>query len=481
MIHMKLSELKHKKIAILGFGKEGQSTLRFLQKQGIEDITILDAKTICLQPLSFSIKGENSSVDYEGIKIITGPWYLDTLWDFDLIIKTPGISPFHEKLRPHRAKFISQTQIFFENYTGKVIGITGTKGKSTTSTLLYEFLMQAGYRVKLVGNIGTPVLDEIPLIPSSFLMKGGDSEVDYDTYDYIVYEMSSYMLQDFVPKLYIGVFNNIYPCHLDWHFDSWNIYKEAKLNILQNAEYKVINGDFSMDADIARIKGTKVYFSSKGKFTVKGSDILTQGESSIHEKQIRLLWEHNRQNITAVLSVMDIIMQDSEQLQALSSKILPVFQGLPHRIEDIGTYEGIRFIDDAIATTPESTIAAIETFDEKLETLFLWGQDSGFHFEALREKILRSSLRNIIAFPDTSEKIFPEIELRDYEAAFEIEIEGKTFQMIKTRFMKTAVDFAYRTTLPGRTALLSCAAPSFSLWKSYLDKAAQYQKEVKNY
>lgn len=88
-----------------------------------------------------------------------------------------------------------------------------------------------------------------------------------EPYDYVVYEMSSYMLQDFAPKLYIGVFNNIYPCHLDWHFNSWNIYKEAKLNILLNAEYKVINGDFSMDADIARIKGEKVYFSSKGKCT----------------------------------------------------------------------------------------------------------------------------------------------------------------------------------------------------------------------
>lgn len=126
-----------------------------------------------------------------------------------------------------------------------------------------------------------------------------------------------------------------------------------------------------MDADIARLKGNKLYFSSKGKFTVKGSDILIQGEKYMSEKQIRLMGEHNRHNITAVLCVMDIILEDEEKLHSLSTQILPIFQGLPHRIEDIGTYEGIRFIDDAIATTPESTIAAIETFDEKLETLFL--------------------------------------------------------------------------------------------------------------
>lgn len=245
---MKILDLKNKKIAILGFGKEGQSTLRFLQKQGIHDITLLDAKTICIPD------------GFQG-KALSGENYLESLRDFDIIFKTPGISPFHEKLRPYRAKFISQTEIFFENYTGKVIGITGTKGKSTTSTLLYEFLMQAGYRVKLVGNIGTPVLDEIDFADAA--------------YDYVVYEMSSYMLQDFVPKLYIGLFNNIYPCHLDWHFNSWNIYKEAKLNILQNAEYKMIHGDFSMDADIARIKGKKLYFASKGKYTLKGEDILS--------------------------------------------------------------------------------------------------------------------------------------------------------------------------------------------------------------
>lgn len=99
----------------------------------------------------------------------------------------------------------------------------------------------------------------------------------------------------------------------------------------------------------------------------------------------------------------------------------------------------------------------------------------------IRQRILHSPIRNIIAFPDTSEKIFPEIETRDYEVAFEIEIEGKIFQMIKTRYMKTGVDFAFRTTLPGRVALLSCAAPSFSLWKNYLEKAAQFKKEVQNY
>ena len=191
--------------------------------------------------------------------------------------------------------------------------------------------------------------------------------------------------------------------------------------------------------------------------------------------------EHNLKNISWVLAILDIIIEDIEKIQLIFQQVLPCFSWLPNRIEDIWIYEGIRFINDAIATTPESTIAAIETFDGALQTLFLGGEDSGFDFVKIRKKILDSSIQNIIAFPDTSEKIFPEIISRDYEKAFEIEIEDKTLQIIKTRNMKQAVDFSYKTTFHWRIALLSCAAPSFSLWKNYLEKAAQFKKEVQKY
>jgi UDP-N-acetylmuramoylalanine-D-glutamate ligase len=134
------------------------------------------------------------------------------------------------------------------------------------------------------------------------------------------------MLQDFSPKLFIGLFNNIYPCHLDWHFHSWNIYKEAKLNILQNAQYKIIQGDFSMDADIARIKGNKTYFSSKGKYTVSGEDIFYEGKKIISAHHIALLGEHNRKNITGVMSVLEIITQDSQKNISVMQELLKTFK-----------------------------------------------------------------------------------------------------------------------------------------------------------
>ncbi len=151
------------------------------------------------------------------------------------------------------------------------------------------------------------------------------------------------------------------------------------------------------------------------------------------------------------------------------------------RQEVVGTYEGITFVDDAAATTPESTMAAIETFDPELQTLFLGGQDSGFETQELREKILGSSIENIVAFPDTSELVFPEIQVRDSGKPFEIDIDGKTFQFFKTRSMRQAIDFAYKTTFPGRVALLSTAAPSFSVWKNREEKSREFQEEIQKY
>ena len=143
---------KTTKIAILGFWKEGKSTLSFLLRLWIseENITILDKN--------------NSHIDNQCVNIISWDNYLDNLADYELIIKSPGISPYHDKIKPYRNKLTSQTEIFFNNYKGKTIWITGTKGKSTISTLIYKTLLGVDYNIKLVGNIWNPVLDEIDLL-----------------------------------------------------------------------------------------------------------------------------------------------------------------------------------------------------------------------------------------------------------------------------------------------------------------------------
>lgn len=440
---MKINELQNKKIAILWFWKEGQGSLRFLQKIGVTDITVLDANPV-------------ADID---ITSITWESYIDDLAIYDYIIKTPGITPFQEKLEPYRDKFISQTSIFFWNYSGKVIAVTGTKGKSTTSTLLYECLREAGYNVKLVGNIGKPVLDEIDIISG-------------DIYDYIVYEMSSYMLQDFEPQTYVSVFNNVYRCHIDWH-GSFGGYKQAKLGILTNAQYKIINSEFREETEIEW-----EYFGLTGKYKYRDNGFYIWNTKVWDDTDMLLEWEHNRKNICAVIGVLNTIIWDNTKIEEILKKVLQSFSGLPDRMEKLWEFQGISFINDAIATTPESTMAAIRTFEDTLQTLFLWGEDSWFDFSELRGKILQSNIENIIAFPDSTEKIFPEIESLEFDTPHTLKIEEKSLLVVRTRSMKAGVDFAYKHTKPWSIALLSCAAPSFSVWKSYRVKAEEFKRYV---
>ena len=445
---MQVSQLKNKKIALLGFWREGKSSLAFLKKHGCSDITVLDKNPLPELDVP-SISGEN---------------YLERISDFEVILKTPGISPFEAKLFPERRKIISQTQIFFQNYEGRVIAVTGTKGKSTVSTLLYETLKTAGYNTRLVWNIWKPVLDEIDISSKK-------------TYDFVVYEMSSYMLQDFIPQTYISIFNNIYTCHIDWH-RNWENYKEAKCNILEDAQYSVINGDFQDDEDIQSIWGNQIFFNEWWKFSYADGWFYKDWEKFFEDINILLEGEHNRKNICGVLTAVDIIMQDDDRLKEVMQKVLSKFWWLPYRIQNIGNYKGITFINDAIATTPESTIEAIKTFSPDLKTLFLGGQDSGFQFEKIRQIILESSLENLVLFPDTGEKIFPESERIVYEKEEKLNIEGKSYNILRTRSMEKAVQFAYTYTPKASLCLLSCAAPSFSLWTSYTVKGDEFTKYV---
>lgn len=439
---MKITDLQNKKIAILGFWKEGKSSLNFLLKNWIlkENISILDKWEIT----------ENNWV-----KFVSWENYADNLWDFDIIIKSPWLSPYDEKLAPYRDKFTSQTQMFFDNYIWKVIWITGSKGKSTTSTLVYELLKKAWYKVKLVWNIWTPVLDEVDVLSG-------------ETYDFIVYELSSYMLEVLQPKLFIGILNNVYDVHLDWHHWREN-YTKAKFNLFYNCENKLVNYELSGRFQI----DNPVYFWTDWKYNFKWNKFFVQEKEVFDDDWIVLLGEHNKKNICSIIWICDILWIDFNLLKDL----LKTFAWLSHRIEDIWTYKWITFIDDAMATTPESTIAAIKTFWKKIWTLFLWGQDSGFTFTELRKLIDQAKIENIVLFPDTWIKIYPELEINEEEK----EIELNWIKFFKTKSMKEAVKFAYKNTSVGKICLMSNAAPSMSVWKNYLDKAEQFKTAVEKY
>ena len=445
---MKIKDIKNKKsIWILWFGREGKSTLKFLQKIWCKNITILD---------------KNKIEDFNwNTKKITWENYLDNLKDFDLIIKTPWISLYNEKILKHKEKIIDQTQIFFENYSWKVIWVTATKGKSTIVTLAYNILKRAWHKTKLVWNIWKPVLDEI--------------DIEKDNYDYIVYELSSYMLEGFKPKLHIAILWNIYPDHLDWHINYKN-YKKAKLNIIKQSETKLVNIDLKKesisDKEISKTENQEKkprnisdvqFFWTSWKYSYKSWEFFIENNKVFDNKKILLKWDHNMINICSILWFCDILWIKREVLE----NELRTFKWLKHRIENIWIYNWITFIDDAISTTPESTIEAIKTFWEKIWTIFLWWTDRWYKFNNLIEQLKKYSIKNIVLFPESWEKIW---ELLD-----------NSFNKINTKSMKEAINFALKECKKDEICLLSCASPSYSLWKNFEEKWDEFKKEIKKH
>lgn len=397
------------------------------------------------------------------IKFCFWKYTQDDLEKFDAIIKAPWVSPYQERFSKVQDKFTSQTQIFYNNYSWKVIWITWTKGKSTISSFTYNALKNAKFKVKLVGNIWKPVLDEISLEAEK-------------TYDYVVYEISSYMLDAFHPKNYISVLNNVYTCHLDWHKNLEN-YTEAKQNILKKSRYKLLNNVFSHLAWDTKVS----IFWSSGDYYYKDHHFYIWKTKIASAKESRLLWIHNMENISAVVWILHKIIKRKKSVGKIIERTLKNFVPLEHRLEKVGTFKGVTFVNDAIAVTPEATIAAIKTFSPDLETLFLWWKEAGYNFSQLESVIAHeTSIKNIVLFPDAD--ILPQIfHWILMEKQKEVIFWGRTVRVLKTKKMESAVKFAYEYTQPKKVALLSCAAQSFSLWKNFEIKGAEFKKYIKDF
>lgn len=429
---MKINDFVGKKIAILGFWKEWKSTLRFLSKNNISDVTILD-------------KNIDHEADTGETLVISWDFYLSHLEEFDIIIKSAWISPYtNQELENYTGIITTATEIFFSLYSWKIIWITGTKGKSTTSSLCYHVLKSLWYSVALLGNIWNPSLDE------------------YDNnYDYIIYELSSYMLEKHTPHLTVWVLINIFPDHLDWYDGSFENYREAKFNILRKAEKKIIHywlSDIPNDINQEWI----IYYNRRDKdinFHEWSFYIWTNPIFS-HEG-IHLEWEHNMENITCVLSILQTLSIDIHEIK----NTLTNFCALPHRLEDFWVYSSIRFINDSISTTPESTIEAIKTYKENIGTIFLWWTDRWYSFSELWKYIKKYNIENIVLFPESGDKIKEKL--------------SSHHNIIETTLMKEAVTFAFENTKKWKICILSTASPSYSLWKNFEEQGEDFKKNVK--
>jgi len=419
---MKLDELKNTRILILGFGKEGIDNFKFLRK-------IFPKKVLGVGDRSENVKCQMPNA--KKVKWHLGKNYLKALKHYDIIIKSPGI-PIHlpevEKAYK-KGEITSQTEIFFDNCPGKIVGVTGTKGKSTTTALIYQILKAEGLRVHLVGNIGKPVLNLL------------FSSTPKDIY---VYELSSHQLYSLKKSPQVAILLNIYPEHLDY-YKNLQEYAGAKANITLHQterDYLVFNSENKFVSEIAKKSKAK-------KIPISGRPYL--------------------QNIEAAKAVAKIFKISEKIVERAIKKFKP----LPHRLEFVGKYKGITFYNDALSTIPETTIAALDSLGENVQTIFLGGYDRGISFLNLAKRILKSKIKNIILFPTTGTKIWKEIVK-----------EAKKIKKILPRHfpvnnMKEAVLLAYKNTKKGKICLLSTASASFSIFRDYKEKGNLFKKYIK--
>ncbi len=444
------ADLKDKRIAILWFGKEGKSTLKFLLDHNIhcDNITILDA---------------NKDLDCsEQVRSLRGEEYLKDIANYDIIFKSSGV-PISPELFPYQEKLISQVQLFFDTYPGKVIAVTASKWKSTISSLIYALLLRAGYRVKLVGNIWTPIFDEVAICDADYC--------PIDEQDFVVIELSSYMLHELKKKNYISVLGRIFPEHLDWH-GSFDKYVQAKLNILQGSEIAIVHTQTLHEYP----QGLRCKIIPYGKWSQydRNEKMFIKNSQEIFPHSDRKIpWDHNLENITVLLALADILHIPDE----IVHQTIKEFDWLAHRLENVGTFWGIQWIDDAISTTPESTIEAIKTFGTAIDTLFLWWTDRGYDFSELVKYLYKYGIQHIVLFAPSGEKI----EERLYAFAITQSHKDwlKSIQILHTDDMKEAVRFAYQGTQIGKICLLSTASPSYSIWKNFEEKGDLFQKYIK--
>ncbi len=446
---MLLSSLANKSIVFLGF----EATNRALYKEARRRFP----------EQTFSIADKNDKLEIPDdplLEAMLGPEYLSLLDDFDVIVRSPGV-PYSVLPKRLRSRVTTATNLFFDEVRSKtsatIVGVTGTKGKSTTSTLICEVLKATKRDALLLGNIDIQDWDAIEKVKNNTT---------------IVYEMSSYMLEDFTARPDIAVFLDIFPDHMDWH-GSFENYLRAKSKITARQNTKdtfIYGGRFEPLKKIARTTKAKTVSLGELRGLHRDAEWFLDGDKKIFETSaVRILGAHNLDNVLAVLAVARELGIDADIVEG----VVRSFSGLPHRLEFVAEKNGIKFYDDAISTTPESTLSAINTFNENLGGIILGGFDRGYDFTALAKRLVALRIPVIILLPGSREKI--ELALRSRVLNSSI----PQFPVIlHASDMPTAVSLLFTHCPTGSVALLSTATPSYDIFKNYKDQGDQFKKAV---
>ena len=426
MFDLILNRLRGKRILILGFGREGRSSLRFLEKY------LPDAKV--------AVADKN---EMEGVKHF-GNYYLEAMYDYDIVIKTPGISlkDFDTK----GVEITSQTDLFLSQFHAQTIGISGTKGKSTTTSLIYHLLKSSGRDAILTGNIGIPCFDIMEEIKPESI---------------VVYELSAHQLEYVHNSPHVGVLLNVFEEHLD-HFGTFERYKSAKLNLLR----------FMGEDDTAIIQDTLIndalrVIASKAK----QSRVFTQCDfDEIDLSALPLKGEHNYLNVKAALLACDAYGVDYREL----IPYLYTFKPLEHRLELIGTFGGVTFVNDSISTIPQAAISACKAL-QKVDFLLLGGFDRGIDYQPLVDYLKENPVPHLLFTGKAGERMMQLMDGISTGAMTKVSESVEGPSLFNYSNMEEAFAYLKNHAKQGDVCLLSPAASSYDQYKNFEERGRKFK------
>lgn len=452
-------EFKDKKIGILGLGEENVELVKFLVSNGANDITLLD------------VKSEDQLTNYlrqlENINYKTkfGEFYLDNLTQFDILFRTPGLHYLTKEIQEAKkagVEISSQTKLFFSLCPCPIIGVTGTKGKGTTSTLIYEILKKSRQDVFLGGNIGNaPIAFFDKLTPESI----------------VVLELSSFQIQDLTKSPHIAIVLNISSDHLDVHKDNEE-YIEAKTNIVahQNKkDFACINADYLTSFEFASQTPAEIYWFSRKKSVDRGvwiknkTEVLWENDDNqeliIKTSDIFLKGEHNWENVAAASLAAKLTGVENEVIK----ETVKGFTGLEHRLEFVVEHKGVKFYNDSFSTNPDTAIAAIQSFKEPI-ILIAGGSEKNADYFALGEAIANSNVKTLIAIGETGSRIKNAVMVNNAEVKI----------IDNCQNLDEVLNKIQREMVSGDVVLLSPASASFDWFLNYKDRGEQFKEKVLN-
>lgn len=407
------------KVAIVGYGVEGKSAEAYWRAKG-DDVTICDTDS--------------------------------DLTGYDLLVRSPGVHP--SKL-PQDAVVTSVTNEFMAVCPAPIFGVTGTKGKGTTTSLLAEMLKNAGKTVHLGGNIGVPALDLLSAIKPD---------------DIVVLELSSFQLMDAKKSPHVSVCLMIAPEHLDYHSDEQE-YWEAKGNIFAHQtvnDLAIYNKNNQASMNLAYTSaGTKIAYDAEGADKqaayVADDAIWYQDRRICAVSDVALLGRHNLQNVCAALAAA---WHETQDVSAIAQAIRE-FTGLPYRLQEIARVNDVLYVNDSIGTTPESAIAAIQAFTEP-KVLILGGSDKGSTFAEMAKEIAGAEVRGVVIIGQTGDQIAAELKMAGYADT----------NVYRADSMPEAVQISAKYAQPGDIVLLSPACASFGMFENYKQRGAMFDQAV---